>query len=55
MLLGLFLILPNVVMLIIGIVGETLIQIQVRLEEDYLTSTHGDSYLAYQKLVRRWF
>ncbi|HUE97803.1 MAG TPA: isoprenylcysteine carboxylmethyltransferase family protein [Anaerolineales bacterium] len=55
MLLGLFLILPNVVMLIIGIVGEILIQIQVRLEEEYLTRIYRDSYLTYQKLVRRWF
>ena len=34
--------------------GELLIQIQVRLEEEFLTRTHGESYLAYQKQVRRW-
>jgi protein-S-isoprenylcysteine O-methyltransferase Ste14 len=54
MLIGLFLILPNAVMLTIGIAGEILIQIQVRLEEDYLTRIHGDSYRAYQSRVRRW-
>lgn len=54
MLIGLFLILPNAVMLTILIAGEILIQIQVRLEEEYLTRIHGDSYRAYQNRVRRW-
>jgi len=54
MLLGLFLIIPNAVTLVILITGELLIQIQVRLEEEFLTRTHGESYLAYQKQVRRW-
>jgi len=54
MLVGLFLILPNAVMLVILVAGEMLLQIQVRLEEEFLTRTHGDSYLAYQKQVRRW-
>lgn len=54
MLLGLFLILPNAVMLVILIVGEILIQIQVRLEEEFLTRAHGDDYLTYRKQVHRW-
>lgn len=54
MLMGLFLILPNAVMLTIWITGEILIQIQVRLEEEYLTRIHGDSYRAYRSQVRRW-
>lgn len=54
MLLGLFLIIPNAGTLVILITGELLIQIQVRLEEDFLTHAHGESYLAYQKQVRRW-
>ena len=54
MLLGLFLIIPNAVTLVILITGELLIQIQVRLEEDFLTRAHGESYLAYQKQVHRW-
>ena len=54
MLVGLFLILPNAVMLVILVTGEMLIQIQVRLEEEFLTRTHGEAYLAYQRQVRRW-
>ena len=54
MLLGLFLIIPNAATLVVLISGELLIQTQVRLEEDFLTRTHGESYLAYQKQVRRW-
>lgn len=54
MLLGLFLIIPNALTLIVLIVGELLTQIQVRLEEEFLARTHGESYLAYQRQVRRW-
>lgn len=54
MLAGLFLILPNAVMLTILVAGEILIQIQVRLEEEYLTRIHGDMYRAYQGQVHRW-
>jgi len=54
MLLGVFLVIPNAVTLVILITGEILIQIQVRLEEEFLRRTHGESYLAYQKQVRRW-
>lgn len=54
MLFGLFLILPSAASLAILIAGDLLIQIQVRLEEEFLTRMHGQSYLAYQKQVRRW-
>jgi protein-S-isoprenylcysteine O-methyltransferase Ste14 len=54
MLLGLFLILPNTLMLVILIAGEILVQTQVRLEEEFLTRIHGDSYLMYRKRVHRW-
>jgi protein-S-isoprenylcysteine O-methyltransferase Ste14 len=54
MLLGIFLVIPNALTLVILISGELLIQIQVRLEEEFLTRTHGTSYIAYQKKVRRW-
>jgi protein-S-isoprenylcysteine O-methyltransferase Ste14 len=54
MLAGLFLVLPNAVMLVIWMVGEILMQIQVRLEEEYLNRTHGETYQTYQKQVRRW-
>ena len=51
---GLFLVIPNALMLLILVLGFVLIQIQVRLEEEYLTSIHGDNYLDYRQRVRRW-
>ena len=54
MLLGFFLTMPNAITFAILVVGELLIQIQVRLEEEFLTRTHGQSYLTYKKQVRRW-
>lgn len=53
-LLGLFFRIPNVVTLIALLVGVILIGIQVRLEEEYLTRTHGEKYLEYRHNVRRW-
>ena len=53
-LLGLFLTLPNAITLVILIVGEILIQIQVRLEEDFLDKTHGVAYQNYCQRTRRW-
>ena len=53
-LLGLVLIIPNVVTLITLLVGVILIGIQVRLEEDYLSTVHGEQYLYYRRRVRRW-
>ena len=53
-LLGLFLTVPTVVTLITLLVGVILIGIQVRLEEEYLTMTHGDKYVEYRHSVRRW-
>jgi protein-S-isoprenylcysteine O-methyltransferase Ste14 len=53
-LLGLFLMIPNVGTLIALLVGIILIGIQVRLEEEYLTSTHGDTYIEHRRNVRRW-
>ncbi len=54
MLLGLFLILPNAATLVVLIAGDLLIQIQVRLEEEFLMRTHGQAYLKYKTKVRRW-
>lgn len=54
MLLGFFLVIPNALTLVTLIAGELLMQIQVRLEEEFLTRAHGASYIAYQKQVRRW-
>lgn len=54
MLLGLFLVLPSAASLVVLIAGDLLIQIQVRLEEEFLTRTHGQAYLHYKQQVRRW-
>lgn len=54
MLLGMFLVLPSAIMLVTWVTGEIIIQIQVRLEEEFLAHAHGDRYRTYQKQVRRW-
>lgn len=53
-LLGFFLVIPNAITLLIFVLGVILINIQVRLEEEYLKTTHGDEYIRYTQLVRRW-
>jgi protein-S-isoprenylcysteine O-methyltransferase Ste14 len=53
-LLGLFLTLPNAITLVIIVVGDILIQIQVRLEEEFLDKTHGATYQNYRQKTRRW-
>jgi protein-S-isoprenylcysteine O-methyltransferase Ste14 len=53
-LLGFFLVLPNAITLAIWVLGEVLMQIQVRLEEAYLAQVHGESYRDYCHRTRRW-
>jgi protein-S-isoprenylcysteine O-methyltransferase Ste14 len=53
-LLGLFLVTPNAVTLLVLCLGVVLIQIQVRLEEEFLSGAHGDDYADYRRDVRRW-
>jgi protein-S-isoprenylcysteine O-methyltransferase Ste14 len=53
-LLGLFLIIPNAVTLLVVVLGTVIIQIQVRLEEQFLAMVHGDDYEEYRRRVRRW-
>ena len=53
-LLGFFLVLPNAVTLAVVVLGEALIQIQVRLEEEFLAAKHGPRYAEYQRSTRRW-
>lgn len=53
-LLGLFLLLPNAVSFALLLLGDALLQIQVRLEEEFLRQTHGAAYANYCRQVRRW-
>lgn len=53
-LMGLFLTTPNALTSLFLILGFVLIQIQIRLEEDYLIKQHGQSYLSYKQKVRRF-
>ncbi len=53
-LLGLFLVTPNAFTGIFLILGYTLIQIQIRLEEEFLYQQHGQVYLDYKRKVRRF-
>lgn len=52
-LVGLFLTTPNAVTGLFMILGYVLIQIQIRLEEEFLTNQHGQNYLTYKQKVRR--
>lgn len=54
MLLGVFLIQPNALSLAILLLGEALIQLQVRFEEAHLEATQGEAYRAYKARVPRW-
>jgi protein-S-isoprenylcysteine O-methyltransferase Ste14 len=51
---GFFLVLPNPFTLTILMLDIALIQIQVAIEEQFLTETHGDEYIKYCTHVRRW-
>ncbi|MFN3236509.1 MAG: methyltransferase family protein [Pseudomonadales bacterium] len=51
---GFFLTLPNPLTLTILALDIALIQIQVAMEEEYLTKQHGESYIEYCQRVRRW-
>jgi len=52
-LVGLFLTTPNAFTSLFLILGYILIQIQIRLEEEFLTKEHGQNYIAYRQKVRR--
>lgn len=53
-LLGFFLTLPNALTLLAMVLGDVLMQIQVRLEEEFLRKSHGEKYEEYCQNVRRW-
>ena len=52
-LVGLFLTTPNALTGLFLILGYILIQIQIRLEEEFLTKEHGQNYISYRLKVRR--
>ncbi|MBD3636580.1 MAG: isoprenylcysteine carboxylmethyltransferase family protein [Crocinitomicaceae bacterium] len=52
--LGTFLIAPNAITLTLFVLCYFILQIQTRLEEEYLEKIHGQDYIEYKKKVRRW-
>ena len=52
--LGLFLVLPNALTLLAAALTWVVLQIQVRMEEEYLSKAHGAPYVDYMRRVRRW-
>ena len=53
-LIGVFLTIPNALTLLFLVLGFVLIQIQVRLEEEFLSRTQGEEYADYRRAARRW-
>jgi protein-S-isoprenylcysteine O-methyltransferase Ste14 len=53
--LGLFMVTPNAFTWVLLFIAYVLIQVQVRLEEEYLLKMHGQDFLAYKQKVRRFF
>ena len=51
---GLFLIIPNAFTLLIVSLSMVSINTQIRLEEAFLKTTHGNAYEQYLNKVRRW-
>ena len=51
---GFFLMAPNVLSFGATVAAILAIPVQVRLEEEYLLSKHGEAYREYQSTVRRW-
>lgn len=51
---GLFLVIPNALTFMIFITGFIVVQIQVRLEEEFLLKTHGEDYKIYCSHTKRW-
>ena len=51
---GLVLVTPNALTVMLLVLGFVLIQIQVRLEEDFLFKMHGDTYIEYKQRAARF-
>ncbi|WP_137904058.1 methyltransferase family protein [Chryseobacterium sp. 2VB] len=52
-LIGFFLVFPTVITFSFLLTGNILMQIQIRLEEEFLLKEHGEIYLTYKKRVKR--
>lgn len=52
--LGIFLITPNMLSFSLTVSTWLVIQIQVRLEEEFLINQHGERYTEYQQRTNRW-
>jgi protein-S-isoprenylcysteine O-methyltransferase Ste14 len=53
-LLGLFLVIPNALTFMVLVTGFIVVQIQVRLEEEFLLKSHGEAYKTYCSQTNRW-
>ncbi len=51
---GTFLIIPNALSFATFLLTFVTLQIQIRLEEEYLEGIHQDKYIKYKSKVRRW-
>lgn len=52
-LVGLFLIIPNAVTFAVLFAAYLILQVTMRLEEEFLEMQHGEAYLEYKRKVRR--
>lgn len=50
---GIFFILPNALTFFLMLTTYIVIQIQIRLEEEFLEKQHGEQYLIYKKTTKR--
>jgi protein-S-isoprenylcysteine O-methyltransferase Ste14 len=53
-LISIFLLIPSAITLLALVLGDVLLQIQVRLEEEHLSNLRGEAYENYRREVRRW-
>ncbi len=51
---GFFLTIPNAFTLLAVVLADVLMQMQVRLEEEFLRNSHGEKYEEFCRNVRRW-
>ncbi len=51
--LGVFLIIPNIITFFLALTSYFIIQIQIRLEEEFLEKIHGAAYQDYKQRTRR--